>query len=296
MKHNMKQKLYSKPALATYILILVSVIFPYQLTQAVVWPEITATSAYVYDPIANKVLYTKNADEVRPIASLNKLMTAAVADTLLSGSKSLQKPIKVNTFMDANRADKALQPGTYWEVDDLITYMLVGSSNKAAESIASNLIPRESFMSLMNFTAKRFGLQNTTFNNPTGLTEQKIVRKQKVTVPSGHSTAKEVALMLWKIIESHPGLLEATQLAQVKFSNGISAFAIDNTNKILSEFPIVVGKTGFTEDAGGNLAVVLQKSPTSHAYVIVVLGSTPEGRFSDVAALASTTLSIVGDR
>ncbi len=292
----MKQKLYSKPALATYILILVSVIFPYQLTQAVVWPEITATSAYVYDPIANKVLYTKNADEVRPIASLNKLMTAAVADTLLSGSKSLQKPIKVNTFMDANRADKALQPGTYWEVDDLITYMLVGSSNKAAESIASNLIPRESFMSLMNFTAKRFGLQNTTFHNPTGLTEQKIVRKHKVTVPSGHSTAKEVALMLWKIIESHPGLLEATQLAQVKFSNGISAFAIDNTNKILSEFPIVVGKTGFTEDAGGNLAVVLQKTQTSHAYVIVVLGSTPEGRFSDVAALASTTLSIVGDR
>jgi D-alanyl-D-alanine carboxypeptidase (penicillin-binding protein 5/6) len=292
----MKQKLYSKPALATYILILVSVIFPYQLTQAVVWPEITATSAYVYDPIANKVLYTKNADEVRPIASLNKLMTAAVADTLLSGSKSLQKPIKVNTFMDANRADKALQPGTYWEVDDLITYMLVGSSNKAAESIASNLIPRESFMSLMNFTAKRFGLQNTTFHNPTGLTEQKTVRKQKVTVPSGHSTAKEVALMLWKIIESHPGLLETTQLAQVKFSNGISAFAIDNTNKILSEFPIVVGKTGFTEDAGGNLAVVLQKTPTSHAYVIVVLGSTPEGRFNDVAALASTTLSIVGDR
>ncbi len=296
MKHNMIQKLYSKPALMMYVLAIVLVVFPYQLTQAIVWPEVTATSAYVYDPIANKVLYTKNADEVRPIASLNKLMTAAVADTLLSESASLRKPIKVNNFWDGNKADMALQSGSYWEVDDLITYMLVGSSNKAAESIASNLIPRESFMSLMNFTAKKLGLFNTTFHNPTGLTEQKTVRGKKVTVASGHSTAKEVAHMLWKIIEKHPGLLETTQLAKVNFSNGISAFAIDNTNKILNEYPIVVGKTGFTEDAGGNLVVVLQKSPTAHAYVIVVLGSTQEGRFADVAALASTTLSIVGDR
>lgn len=292
----MKKILYSKSALLVYVAMVVSIVFPYQRTQAIVWPEITATSAYVYDPIGNKVLYSKNADDIRPIASLNKLMTAAVADTLLSQSKSLQKPIRINKFTDANRADKALLPGTYWEVDDLITYMLVGSSNKAAETIASNLIPRESFMSLMNFTARRLGLSKTTFNNPTGLTEYKTTKKGKAIVPSGQSTAKEVAYMLWKIIESHPGLLETTQLAQVKFSNGISAFAIDNTNKILSEYPIVVGKTGFTEDAGGNLAIVLQKTQTSHAYVIVVLGSTQEGRFTDVATLASTTLSIVGDR
>lgn len=296
MKNNMKQKLYSKPALFLYVLMLILAVFPYQHTQAVIWPEITAKSAYVYDPIADKVLYAKDADQIRPIASLNKLMTAAVADTLLSQYKALQKPIKINDFWDGNKADGSLHAGTNWDADDLITYMLVGSSNKAAESIASNMIPRESFIVFMNSVAKKIGLKHTTFHNPTGLTEYGYEKKVKVVIPGGQSTAKEVAHMLWKIIESHPGLLEITQLAHVRFSNGISAFAIENTNKILNEFPIVVGKTGFTEDAGGNLAVVLQKTKNSHAYVIVVLGSTQEGRFTDVAALASTTLSIVGDR
>lgn len=262
----------------------------------IIWPEITATSAYVYDPIGNKVLYTKNPDEVRPIASLNKLMTAAVVDDLLNNSTHLRKPIKVKASKDYNKADILLKQGSTWTVEDLMTYMLVGSSNKASETLASGLIPRESFMSLMNFTARKLGLLQTSFTNPSGITEEKVVNKKKVQIPSGQSTAKEVALMLWKIVETHPGLLEITQLKRVQFQNGIEAVAVDNTNKILADYPILVGKTGFTEDAGGNLAVILQTSTTSRAYVIVVLGSTQEARFTDVAALASTTLMIAGGR
>lgn len=262
----------------------------------IIWPEITATSAYVYDPIGNKVLYTKNPDEVRPIASLNKLMTAAVVDDLLNNSTHLRKPIKVKASKDYNKADILLKQGSTWTVEDLMTYMLVGSSNKASETLASGLIPRESFMSLMNFTARQLGLLQTSFTNPSGITEEKVVNKKKVLIPSGQSTAKEVALMLWKIVETHPGLLEITQLKRVQFQNGIEAVAVDNTNKILADYPILVGKTGFTEDAGGNLAVILQTSTTSRAYVIVVLGSTQEARFTDVAALASTTLMIAGGR
>ncbi|MBU3668559.1 MAG: D-alanyl-D-alanine carboxypeptidase [Candidatus Taylorbacteria bacterium] len=302
----MKKNIYTKTILSPGFIIFISIFFfPNVIASAselitgkdtMIWPQITATSAYVYDPIGNKVLYTKNADEIRPIASLNKLMTAAVADTLLSTSPHFRKPVKIQKFTNANRADVTLKDGSLWGIEDLMTYMLVGSSNKAAETIASSMVPRESFISLMNFTARKLGLTNTTFTNPTGLTTHKTVGKTKTTIPSGHSTAREVAQMLWKIIESHPGLLEATQLAHITYSNGISAVAVDNTNKILENFPIVVGKTGFTEDAGGNLVVVLQKTPRSHAYVIVVLGSTQEGRFSDVAALASKTLQIAGER
>jgi hypothetical protein len=48
--------------------------------------------------------------------------------------------------------------------------------------------------------------------------------------------------------------------------------------------------------SGGNLAVVLQKTPRSHAYVIVVLGSTEEDRFKDVAALANVALKIDAEK
>jgi D-alanyl-D-alanine carboxypeptidase len=68
---------------------------------------------------------------------------------------------------------------------------------------------------------------------------------------------------------------------------------ITNTNTILKDFPIRFGKTGFTDNAGGNLAVVLQKDERSHPYVIVVMGSTQDKRFEDVSKLASTTLSLI---
>ncbi len=297
---------------AVFISVL-SLIFPYQTVRAydfiqntaveligqpaVIWPQIKAESAYVYDPISNTVLYSKNADQIRPIASLNKLMTAAVADDLLRQSIPLsQKILQIVKYKDSNRADTALVTGTYWNPEDLIKYMLVGSSNKAAETVASELIPRESYLSLMNFTAKRLGLKKTYFYNPTGLSEYRKVNDTVAVSAGGISTAKEVAEMMWRIIEQHPGLLEITQLQNVSFSNGMNAFSIENTNKILNTLPIVVSKTGYTDLAGGNLAVVLQTSKTAHAYVIVVLGSTEEERFTDVYALASTTLSLAHGR
>jgi serine-type D-Ala-D-Ala carboxypeptidase (penicillin-binding protein 5/6) len=264
-------------------------------SNTLIWPNITATSALVYDPISQKILYAKNADEVKSIASLNKLMTAAVADNLLRTSPPLaSKTLHITKAEDSNKADQTLKTGTSWGTDDLIKYMLIGSSNKAAETIASGLIPRESFLSLMNFEARRLGLKSTSFTNPSGLNTVSKVKGVIKNTAGGYSTAKEVAYMLWKIIEEHSGLLEITQLKHVTFSNGQNAFAIDNTNKILKDLPIVVGKTGFTEQSGGNLVVVLQTKPTAHAYVIVVLGSTEEARFTDVAALASTTLTYAG--
>lgn len=259
----------------------------------VVWPEIIAQSAFVYDPISNKILYQKNADEVRPMASLNKIMTAAVADDLINIAPNLaEKQLKITKYRDANRADITLKTGSIWNTEELLKYMLIGSSNKAAETIASSLIPRSSFLSLMNFTARRLGLSSTQFYNPTGLTEFKKKGKETLSSPGGISTAREVAYMTWRIIENHPGLLEITQLPEVTFSNGTDVFSIDNTDILLKDFPIVASKTGFTKLAGGNLAVVIQRDQTSHAYVIVVLGSTEEDRFKDVAALASTTLAL----
>jgi D-alanyl-D-alanine carboxypeptidase (penicillin-binding protein 5/6) len=186
--------------------------------------------------------------------------------------------------------------------------MLIGSSNKAAETIANGLIPRSSFMSLMNFNARRLGLTQTYFRNPTGLTEALPGQKTALTgtstegrldIAGGVSTAREFAKLMWSVIAENPGLLDATHQDSImvpnmnnKNKNIVTEFKVDNTNKLLKDYPIRFGKTGFTDNAGGNLAVVLQRSETSHPYVIVVLGSTLEHRFEDVAKLASTTLML----
>lgn len=287
--------------------------------QTIVWPNIEASSAFIYDPVGNKILFEKNADTQRSMASLLKLMTAATADNILAVSPKLaEKALSVVAMKDEAPSDFALPTKSTWLPDSLMSIMLLGSSNKAAETLASGLIPRSSFISLMNFNAKRLGLTQTYFRNPTGLTEvSKPTAKTgsktniatstagRLDVAGGVSTAREVAKLMWAVVAENPGLLDITARESITIPNKVistrsnangaraTSTVVTNTNKLLKDFPIVFSKTGFTENSGGNLAVVLQKNITSHPYVIVVLGSTQEKRFEDVAKLASTTLALI---
>ena len=277
------------------------------------WPSIEAKSAFVYDPVGNVVLFEKNADVQRPTASLLKIMTAMTADNILAMSPKLaEKRIPIVNIKNDVPADFALPTKSTWLPDSLLKIMLVGSSNKAAETLASELIPRSSFISLMNYNAKRLGLTSTYFRNPTGLTEfglskYKALANQsegRLDIAAGVSTAREVAKMLWAGIAENPGLLDITGEDSIIIPNKTTQTAhsstktststvITNTNILLKNFPIRFGKTGFTDNAGGNLAVVLQKDDWSHPYVIVVMGSTQDKRFEDVSKLASTTLNLL---
>ncbi len=273
------------------------------------WPNIEAKSAFVYDPVGNVVLFEKNADVQRPTASLLKIMTAITADNILAASPKLaQKQISIVNIKNEVPADFMLPAKSTWSPDALLQIMLLGSSNKAAETLASQLIPRSSFISLMNYHAKRLELTSTYFKNPTGLTELGRVKATstagRLDVAAGVSTAREVAKMMWAAIAQNPGLLDITREASITIPNKVvqtaqtksktaTSSVITNTNTILKNFPILFSKTGFTENAGGNLAIVMQQNERAHPYIIVVMGSTQDKRFEDVAKLASTTLSLV---
>lgn len=278
-----------------------------QQVNAVMWPEIEAKSAYVYNPVGNQIIYEKNADAQWPTASLLKIMTAATADNLLSTAPGLLgKYLPMVNMKNEVAIDNSLPTNSKWLPETLIKVMLLGSSNKAAETLASQMIPRSSFISLMNFHAKRMGLTKTYFRNPSGLsigtnTSTIATPEGQLSIAGGISTAREMAQMMWAVIAQNPGLLDVTKedLLTLELPNATgssksqSTIVLANTNKILHDFPIIFGKTGFTLNAGGNLAVVMQKNETSEPYVIVVLGSTVEKRFDDVAKLASTTLQII---
>ncbi len=276
---------------------------------SVSWPNIEAKSAFVYDPVGNIVLFEKNADVQRPTASLLKIMTAITADNILAKSPKLaEKKISIVNIKDEVPADFALPAKSTWYPDSLLQIMLLGSSNKAAETLASQLIPRSSFISLMNYHAKRLGLTSTYFKNPTGLTELGKVKATstagRLDMAAGVSTTREIAKMMWAGIAENPGLLDITREASITIPNKVTQTAqaksktatssvITNTNTILKDFPILFSKTGFTENAGGNLAIVMQQNERAHPYIIVVMGSTQDKRFEDVAKLASTTLKFI---
>ncbi len=77
------------------------------------WPPVLAGSAIVYDPISGTVLYEKNADVKRPMASLVKIMTAVVADDILKNYPSVvRKPITIKNATSENVADFDLKKGS----------------------------------------------------------------------------------------------------------------------------------------------------------------------------------------
>jgi len=151
-----------------------------------------------------------------------------------------------------------------------IKHMLVISSNEDADSIADECGGETSFVNKMNSSAKELGL-NMTFENPSGLD------KASDTVATAFGDSYSVAKLITLISREYPDVLEATTH---NYYDGTP-----NTNYFTDVWPFLIGsKTGFTDVAGGNLATIFSTSPDKNI-VIVVLGSTREGRFEDVYKL-----------
>jgi D-alanyl-D-alanine carboxypeptidase len=107
-----------------------------------------------------------------------------------------------------------------------------------------------------------------------------------------YGSATDMAKLIAVTAEKYPDILEVTRYESVM----LKALPKDdrwaeNTDKIVEEIPgIIASKTGFTDLAGGNLAVVFDLG-INHRVAIAVLGSSREGRFTDVKALLNATLS-----
>jgi len=93
------------------------------------------------------------------------------------------------------------------------------------------------------------------------------------------------------VLKNDPGLMESTARSQVTESSYSTIHTGKNTDTIVDDIPgILASKTGYTNLAGGNLAIAFNVG-INHPVVIVVLDSTYNGRFTDVERLAQATLS-----
>lgn len=257
--------------------------------------KIKGGSVIVQNLTTGKVLFERNADEARPLASLSKLMTAITVKKIQENWKILPTRIQLLSKLGLSEVDRAVRGGGYMKINDLVSYMLLSSSNNAADSLTHELIPFSSFMAYMNHTAQALGLENSHFVNGSGLTEESSAKKSNalsILERNSISSAKDVLKILNEIVKSYPELASITRVsgAHVTSTSG-KKIPITNTNKLLDSVSnIYLGKTGFTEDAGGNLAIVIEKN--GYYYGIVVMGSTIDGRFEDVSYLASAINSL----
>jgi len=245
-------------------------------------PRIEADAAYVWDIKTKRVLYEKNADTPLPLASITKLMTALVAYELVTEDTTVSVPLRAAQQESAH----GLTIGEQFTLNDLLTLSLVSSANDAAYTLANSigalLGPADAttqFVTAMNIRAEELGLSSLTFSNTTGLD----IPGPKA---GGIGSARDVSLLLAYMLEQYPSLLSTSTDATARvYNTDGTPHTIENTNPITTELPnLLASKTGYTDLAGGNLTIAFDAG-FNRPIVITVLGSSREGRFTDVATL-----------
>ncbi len=234
--------------------------------------KLEARAAYVFDIVKNQPVFELNSEVQLPLASLAKIMTA------LSAKEAFPSSLLVKIPREAvlQEGDEGFIVGEEWPILDLIDAMLISSSNDAAFALASefNKDFNEDFVSLMNKKAKELDLAQTYFLNPTGLDLSE-------NMSGAYGSAKDISQLLLYAVKNHSSLMETTRLNIAS----INSRKFKNTDQIINELPgFIAGKTGYSDLAGGNLAIMIDKG-YSHPFIIVVLGSTYDGRFTDVKTL-----------
>ncbi len=237
---------------------------------------ISAHASVIMDAESGKILYERNADDKRQIASLTKLFTATLA---MERIQNLDEAVTIDeeaVYAEGTRVGcprsgvctgVRLKPGEQLTVRQLLQAALMNSANDAAIALGKHMgKTQDGFAKIMNERAVELGLNHSHFCTPSGLE------------PDGHesecySSASDVAKIavhalvfpeLWEIMRT-----EKTNIVSL---DGKYTHEIFNTDQLLGQFPNLVGtKTGFTPLAGYSLLAVATDNTKNHKVVAVVL-------------------------
>lgn len=237
---------------------------------------IEARAAIVYDPTERSILFQKNASASLPLASLTKLM--AVWAVLSSGKSDSQVVITPEDLKPSG--DWGFLAGDVVKLSDLIKMSLVASSNDAMAAAAASL--GDGYLNQMNRTAGELGLSNTYFLNPTGLDLSE-------ETSGAYGSAYDIARLAAAFLKQYPEYFELTAQERVSIPDGNRVLSATSTALPLSGIPGFIGaKTGYTDLAGGNLVAAFDLD-IGHPLILVVLGSSENGRFTDIETLMNAS-------
>jgi D-alanyl-D-alanine carboxypeptidase len=204
------------------------------LPAAAAAPDNSAVSAILMDGESGRVLYEKNADEKRQIASITKLMTALVA---VESTPHLTDLVTIKPeWTRAEGTSMYLKAGEQVSLETLLYGLLLVSGNDAALAVAGYCAGDvDTFVDWMNQRAATLGMENTHFANPNGLNDD------------GHcSTAADMAKLALECMKNET----IAKIVSTKSIN-IGTRTFTNHNKLLWQYEGCVGmKTGYTELAG----------------------------------------------
>lgn len=237
-------------------------------------PNVAAASVVLADLDSGQVLYAKDPDARRAIASLTKIMTGMlVLERRDPADVVTVTPEAVVPLEDRlGTSALGLRVGERISVENLLYALLLQSANDAAVALADHVSGSQGrFVELMNARAERLGMRRTRFRSPNGLDDR------------GYSTARDL-VTLTRAAMATPGFapIVGTRFRAIPAPAGADR-EVQNRNAMLWLYPGATGvKTGFTFRAGYGVVATAERD--DRRLVAVVLGASGEG-FSDAAEL-----------
>lgn len=225
-------------------------------------------SVFVQDMSSASVLYDKNSEDVRPIASITKLMTAlVVAESDLTMQQTLS--ISEDDVDRLRNSRSRLAVGTQLTRADMMHLALMSSENRAAHALGRNYPGGIlAFVRAMNDKARALGMRHTQFVDPTGLSADNV------------STPRDLVKLL-RAVNQHPVIQRYTVSDQynIKLKSG-RQLVYNNTNRLVksNDWDINISKTGFINEAG--LCLVMVTRIDNREVAMVFLNS--QGRYSRI--------------
>ncbi len=201
--------------------------------------SLASGSALVIDARTHQVLLSKDAGDVRPIASLTKLMTAAV---VLDAHQPMDQPIEI-TDQDIDTlkwSSSRLRPGMVFTREELLKLALMSSENRAAHALARNYPGGlAACIAAMNRKAASLGMLHTHYIEPTGLS------------PQNQSTASDLAKLVGAVY-SYPLIRQFSTHPKSTVTAGRYELQFRNTDHLIFNrgWDILLQKTGYINEAG----------------------------------------------
>ncbi len=224
-------------------------------------PRLASAIALIYDEQAQQPIYAKNVDNVVPIASITKLMTAMV---VLDARLPLDEPITIGAQdMDHfKRTRTRMRVGMTLTRGELLKLALMASENTAAAALARTYPGgTQVALAMMNAKARELGMNSTRFDDPTGLHSSNV------------STAQDLVRMVMAAQGYEDIQRSTTSHSHVVQVSARRTLRFNNTNPLVrsSSWDIGLSKTGYISEAGRCL--VMQANISSRPVVIVLLDS-----------------------
>ncbi len=239
-------------------------------------------SAIAVDNNSGKVIYCYNAANIRPVASLSKLLSVMIIydkydpDTIIEISKA-----------DSYRSSRSVfRTGDRVKAKDLLHAALLRSDNRATRALARTVSGSiENFVKEMNQRAEKLGLEDTKMYDPTGLDQRNC------------STAADCARLINTVIKNYPEIAHISSLKKynLKPVNRKRTKRLINTNKmVFSKYNVIAGKTGYIIESDYCLVTVLENDRGEQVTIVVLGAPGPKTRFREARRLANYAFGQIG--